>query len=515
MNKKKINKLLKEQEVSASILDSETNDDVFEVSVEETDEDDSAYVSTEQTDDETDIEVSLDKDDEEINQSIEVIEGIDEEGNIENPVEVNLKPGDEVSIVGDEGLEEKEVVVDNNTGDLKAVDSNEEEIIEDEDEDGLTDDDLEIIQIIDDMESKYFDKDDTIDENMYSDFSQTNNYNYEEEECDKDKIIDENMYSDFSQTNNYNYESEEEDDDLEEFLEIIEMGEDEGDEIPVIEDEIISPEDEEDVIGEEIEIIEDEDEEIIEEDLNITYKDTGDDEDDEESEEKSPEELEAAGFGDLVPEEENEEEEDLDQPSDDLEMEDGSETEEDLDQSDEKVSEEPEGTEIPEDDVNDLVADLLDGDEELEYISSLNSKDINIESVKTESTNKEELKLLKENIKQLELDKHVLLKVNGILNLMPEINNETKNRLAESFEKCKTKRQVDGLYTKIVTTFKESKRPSLNSLIIEENKGYSSFAPAEEDSSILTENTGRTVLTEEQKRKNMLMGLGNEEEYYK
>jgi hypothetical protein len=572
MNKKKINKLLKEQEASTSILDDEANDDVFEVSIDET--------GDEANGDETDIKTSArvsDEDseelDKELDQSIEVIEGIDEEGNVKNPVEANLKPGDEVSIVGSEGLERKEVAVDNDTGELRTVesDSDSEKV---SDEDSLTDEDLEIIQIVDDddeeiddeeiigedvysdldqsdeyktkkyddMESKYFDKDDTIDENLYSDFSQTNNYNYEEEERSEDKIIGENLYSDFSQTNNYNYE-EDESGDSEEILEIIEIGDDDSEEIPLIDDEMTNLNDDESLIEEEITNLNDDDEslteeeieildddeslaeeettnlnndddddydyDLIEEDLNITYRDEerdGDEERDEDGDEKSPEELEAAGFGDLVPEEEGQAED----TGEELEMEDDNETDEEAEQSSEKTLEEPEGVEMPEDDVNDLVTDLLDGDDELEYISSLNSKDINIES-----TSKEELKLLKENIKQLELDKHVLLKVNGVLNLMPEVNSETKNRLAESFEKCKTKRQVDGLYTKIVTAFKESKRPSLNSLIIEENKGYNSFAPTEKDSAVLTENIGKTVLTEEQKRKNMLMGLGNEEEYYK
>jgi len=474
-----------------------------------------------------------------LNSPIEVIDGV-EDGNIENPVTVNLKPGDIITVIDNEGSKKGVVQVAENSGDLNVA-------IEDEEE-SLDQDDLDIIDIIDsEDEEESLDQDDlNIIDSEDEDEEQEESLESEDlqNKIEEIKTSIDNLQEEIENIELQISDNEEieniEDSEIELDLEDEEESLDQDD-LDIID--IIDSDDEEDNLNAAIDEVESETEEINEsdisddddlidisdinnndeieltEDINISYdddKETIEDietldqnsldtndleiEDLEPEDEEvglSPEELDAAGLGDLNPTLSDTSEEITDTNMLNTELED--------EVSDETLSDVDEGEAIKkQEDVDELVVSLLD-DEELEYISDSPNDEIDL---KLESVSKKE-KMLQESVKKLELENYKLLKVNGILNLLPDLSLETKQTLAESFDKCSTTTQVKNLYSKVVSTVKEHKKPKLNTLIIESNKGYNTIGIPMKD------NFDDNILTEDQKRKNYLMGINeNEEDYF-
>lgn len=125
--------------------------------------------------------------------------------------------------------------------------------------------------------------------------------------------------------------------------------------------------------------------------------------------------------------------------------------------------------------------------------------------------------------KKLRLENYKLLKVNGLLTLLPELEQKTRVQLVEKFDRCKNPSQISDLYTKITSVVKESRKPSLNQIV--ERKGDIKYFSRERDhdTQLLKEKVqslqkeDRIVLSEAQIRKNTLMGIESENEdgYFK
>ena len=124
---------------------------------------------------------------------------------------------------------------------------------------------------------------------------------------------------------------------------------------------------------------------------------------------------------------------------------------------------------------------------------------------------------LQEEVNKLKLENYKLLKVNGLLTLLPELKIDTREQLVEKFSKCTSSKEVLNLYKKVVGLVKEERKPSLNKLILEsksEPKTLDSISNTDEKRR-LTESTNSSELSSEQKRKNSLMGLpGFTDNYY-
>jgi len=162
------------------------------------------------------------------------------------------------------------------------------------------------------------------------------------------------------------------------------------------------------------------------------------------------------------------------------------------------------------DDVNSLVIDLLKDDEDYDRFSESTNDELDLkESIITKKAEGKEIKKLQESVKKLQLENYKLLKINGILNLMPELTEKTKQNLAESFDKCSSIEKTKDLYKKVISTAKEYKKPKLNSLIIESNRGNSTFVASKFD------DDNDQAMTADQKRINFLMGMKDlDDEYY-
>ena len=60
----------------------------------------------------------------------------------------------------------------------------------------------------------------------------------------------------------------------------------------------------------------------------------------------------------------------------------------------------------------------------------------------------------------IKLENYKLLKVNGLLTLLPELKIDTREQLVEKFSKCTSSKEVLNLYKKVVGLVKEERKPS-------------------------------------------------------
>ncbi len=122
---------------------------------------------------------------------------------------------------------------------------------------------------------------------------------------------------------------------------------------------------------------------------------------------------------------------------------------------------------------------------------------------------------LQQEVEKLKFENYKLLKVNGLLTLGHELSPETKVALVEKFDKCSTSKQALELYKKVVGVIKESRKPSLNSIIASKNSGMKSL-------NSLTESTDKNKdksieyegPTAEEKRALHLSGVKGYEDSY-
>ena len=123
--------------------------------------------------------------------------------------------------------------------------------------------------------------------------------------------------------------------------------------------------------------------------------------------------------------------------------------------------------------------------------------------------------------KKLMLENYKLLKVNGLLTLLPELEAKTRVQLVEKFDKCNSTSQITELYTKITSVVKESRKPSLNQIVERKGDIKYFFKERDHDTQLLKERVQslqedkKEVLTEAQIRRNTLMGIGDEDGYFK
>lgn len=148
-----------------------------------------------------------------------------------------------------------------------------------------------------------------------------------------------------------------------------------------------------------------------------------------------------------------------------------------------------------------------------EKATALNQKAF--EKVKAESAQKDKalIKLaekfvaLEEENKKLKLENYKATKVNHVLTLLPELSQKTREALVTRFSEAKDYNAVRKLYTDVQTMIKESKRPSLNEAVSKVSKSVKH---------IVSESTnGATAESDEQARKNFLMGIeGYDDQYF-
>ena len=131
---------------------------------------------------------------------------------------------------------------------------------------------------------------------------------------------------------------------------------------------------------------------------------------------------------------------------------------------------------------------------------------------------------LQDDNKRLQFENYKLLKVNGLLTLLPELQQNTRTQLVEKFERCSNDSQVVALYKKVIGVVKESRKPSLNEIVQGQTKPIKYFTESKaHDQSTLKEMVDRTqnrpeeneAVNKEQARINNLMGLpGSEDSYF-
>lgn len=124
---------------------------------------------------------------------------------------------------------------------------------------------------------------------------------------------------------------------------------------------------------------------------------------------------------------------------------------------------------------------------------------------------KEMNKAEKNKISKVMFENEKLKRANALLVVAGEkMSTEVKKALVESFTKCKNKKELEAIYSKVVNVIKENNKPSLNK-IKQEPKVKSVQKTINE-----SQNRGevKVGLTAEQKRKAYLMGIKGYEDYY-
>ena len=470
MNKDKINKLLEESQTS--LIDTEKDIEDVDVesnidSIEVADIDPAGLPSEEDVVDD-------------VNADVENTEEID-------PV---LNVGDIVSVVDAEETKTGVLTLDPETGVFNIVlapventeDNMESEMGSDLDseEDGLSDDDMDIINIISDDEEDLEEVEEVSIEDIQNDI--------EDIEIDLEDVVE----------------------DLETVLDTVDTDIIDSEEDIVDTDDVTDVEDEE-ILDEDINVYDNEEnvedvestDDVIDSEEDIVDTDSVDDvenTDDELDIDKATE----AGLGDLTIDNSEDSSSEVSDQELVSSIGDDSEEAEDIDDVDYSNSLEKK------DDVNSLVIDLLKDDEDYDRFSESTNDELDLkESIITKKAEGKEIKKLQESVKKLQLENYKLLKINGILNLMPELTEKTKQNLAESFDKCSSIEKTKDLYKKVISTAKEYKKPKLNSLIIESNRGNSTFVASKFD------DDNDQAMTADQKRINFLMGMKDlDDEYY-
>ncbi|MEO6303508.1 MAG: hypothetical protein ABIP51_10070 [Bacteroidia bacterium] len=121
-----------------------------------------------------------------------------------------------------------------------------------------------------------------------------------------------------------------------------------------------------------------------------------------------------------------------------------------------------------------------------------------------EAAVKEATKLKFENAK--------LSKVNALLAVAGDkMTKEVRTKIVESFQKCKTPKDVTALYGKIVNVIKESYKPSLNKTV---SKVKTQVRTASKINESVDRTEDKTEATRQQMRKNYLMGMATSKDMY-
>lgn len=121
-----------------------------------------------------------------------------------------------------------------------------------------------------------------------------------------------------------------------------------------------------------------------------------------------------------------------------------------------------------------------------------------IESLRLESVKN------KEQINKLKLENYKLMKVNGLLSTSGELlSADVRTKISEGFEKCKDLAQVNKFYSQITEKIKTINRPSLNESV---NNGKRKIMTINEST--------EEKLSNDQMRKNMLMGIKTSKDMY-
>ena len=110
-------------------------------------------------------------------------------------------------------------------------------------------------------------------------------------------------------------------------------------------------------------------------------------------------------------------------------------------------------------------------------------------------------------MESLKLDNYKLIKANGLLSVAGEtLSRDARTQISESFDKCKSIEQVNKFYNKITEKIKNAQRPSLNQTVGSKKTKIN----------VIKESAGnkKEILSQEQMRKNMLMGLNTNEDVY-
>lgn len=120
---------------------------------------------------------------------------------------------------------------------------------------------------------------------------------------------------------------------------------------------------------------------------------------------------------------------------------------------------------------------------------------------------------LKEAIKQLQVENYKLSKANGVLAAIGDkLTKETRKKVTESFSKCKTEKDVNAIYEKVVNAVrKNNARPSLNEAVQGKKTVVKTVV---KESEVVPQQKVKTQLTEATKRKMMLMGIAGFEDKY-
>lgn len=122
---------------------------------------------------------------------------------------------------------------------------------------------------------------------------------------------------------------------------------------------------------------------------------------------------------------------------------------------------------------------------------------------------------LKEAIKQLQVENYKLTKANGVLAAVGDrLTKETRKKVTESFSKCKSEKEVNTIYEKVVAAVRKNNaaRPSLNEAVQGRKTVVKTVV---KESEAAPQQKVKTQLTEATKRKMMLMGIeGFDSQYY-
>jgi hypothetical protein len=122
---------------------------------------------------------------------------------------------------------------------------------------------------------------------------------------------------------------------------------------------------------------------------------------------------------------------------------------------------------------------------------------------------------LKEALQKAQMENYKLTKVNGILSAIGErLTKDTRKKISESFAKCKSEKEVNAIYEKVVIAVKKSnKRPSLNEAVMQKKTVVQT---AVKNSEVAPTQKVKKELNEDTKRKMFLAGVpGFDEQYFR
>lgn len=112
----------------------------------------------------------------------------------------------------------------------------------------------------------------------------------------------------------------------------------------------------------------------------------------------------------------------------------------------------------------------------------------------------------KREIEKLKLENYRLIKANGLLSVAGDaLSKEARTQISEAFDKCGSIEQVNNFYNKLTEKIKLTNRPTLNESVMAKKTVIRT----------IKENAGSNEeISQEQLRKNMLMGLNTDQDMY-